>query len=125
MRKRRTGVLTAVAILVCAAFATAAYATSDPWFSGNMAAGLGYASSGAHSISYIQGSADSNGFCVAKDQGISGYDSASRSVAGTRTCATSGGFASRTENSSCCFHGWADNGTGSAIVFFTTTHYDY
>jgi hypothetical protein len=125
MRKRPAAVLAAVMVLVFAAFATAAYATSDAWFSGSMASGLGFASTGAHSITYIQGSADHNGFCVAKDQGITGYDVASRNVAGGRTCASSGGFASRSENGSCCYHGWADNGTGGAIVFGSTTRYDY
>jgi hypothetical protein len=112
-------------VVVFSAFATVAYASSDQWFSGNLGSGLGFASTNAHSISYIQGSGNLNGFCVAKDQGLAGYDVASRNVVGTRACASSGGFASRSENSSCCYHGWVDNGTGSGIVIGTSTRYDY
>jgi hypothetical protein len=125
MRSSKSGVLAAILATVFAVFATAAFATSDAWYASTMASGLGNASVGAHSITYIQGSADHNGFCVAKDQGITGYDSASRNVAGTRTCASSGGFVSRSENGACCYHGWADNSTASSITFNSSTRYDY
>lgn len=125
MRRRRTAAVGVVLAIVFAVFATAAYASSDYWLSGTLASGFGFASTAAHSMTYIQGSATNNGFCVAKDQGLAGYDVASRNVAGTRTCATSGGFASRSENGSCCYHGWADNGTGSSMSFYSTTRYDY
>jgi hypothetical protein len=111
-------------VTLFAVFATAAFAASDFWFSGGLPSGSGFASTAAHSINYIQGSGNLNGFCVAKDQGISGYDTAWRNV-GTRACATSGGFASRSENSACCYHGWVDNQTGSTITLNGATRYDY
>ena len=125
MRRRRMTMLCATLVVAFALGATAAFAGADHWFSGTLAAGFGYASSEAHSINYIEATGNHNGFCVAKDTGLTGFDFASRSVAGTRTCASSGGFASRTEDSSCCYHGWVDNGTGSNTVFDTSTHYSY
>jgi hypothetical protein len=106
-------------------FAPSALATNDFWFTGTLTPGFGYASTGAHSITYIQGSGNFNGFCIAKDQGISGYASASRVPAGTPSCATSGGFVARTENGSCCYHGWISNGTGNDLVVDSTTYYSY
>jgi hypothetical protein len=125
MRRGHRGLLGIALTVVMATSASTAYAGSDPWFSGNLAAGFGYASAGAHSITYIEGDANYNGFCVAKDQGISGYDFASRTPAGTPTCASSGGFAARSENGACCYHGWIANGLGNAITVFTSTHYNY
>jgi hypothetical protein len=115
----------AIAATVVAVFAPAAHAGTDHWYATTLNAGLGYASVDAHSITYIQGAANLNGFCVAKDQGITGYDVATRSVAGGRTCATSGGFASRSENGACCYHGWIDNQTGSAIAVNSSTYYSF
>jgi hypothetical protein len=125
MLRSRSAALGTLTVTVFVAFATAAYAGSDYWYATTMNAGVGNASVGAHSITYIQGSANLNGFCVAKDQGITGNAPANRAVAGMRTCAASGGFASRSENGACCFHGWADNQTAVTITFNNTTHYDY
>lgn len=108
-----------------AASATVAYAASDAWFSGTLAAATGYASIDAHSITYIQGSASANGFCVAKDQGLAGYAPSSHTPVGTQACATSGGFASRSENGACCYHGWIVNNNGSEITVGSSTRYDY
>ncbi|WP_324909831.1 hypothetical protein [Baekduia sp.] len=105
--------------------ATAAYGTSDFWFSGSLATNAGFASTDAHSITYIQGSADHNGFCVAKDQGLAGFDVATRATVGTQACASSGGFASRSEDGSCCYHGWIANKNTFAISVNSTTRYDY
>jgi hypothetical protein len=125
MQKARTAALGAALVVVFAVFATAAYAVDDPWFSGSRGAGLGFASTGAHSITYIEGTANFNGFCVAKDTGLSGYGSSSRTPAGTPSCASSGGFANRTENGACCYHGWISNPLGFAITVNSSTHYSY
>jgi hypothetical protein len=125
MSRSRSAALGAITVTVFTAVAAAAYAGTDHWYASAMAAGVGNASVEAHSITYIQGSANLNGFCVAKDQGITGNAPATRAVAGLRTCATSGGFASRSENSACCYHGWADNQTAATITFNSSTYYDY
>lgn len=125
MRRTRRALGGAVLSVLFGLSATAAYAASDFWFSGTLDAGLGFASADAHSITYIQGSADHNGFCVAKDQGLAGFGAASRSTAGTQACATSGGFASRTEDGACCYHGWIANKNGFSIAVSSTTRYDY
>jgi hypothetical protein len=125
MRRGRRGLLGIALTVVLAAGTTTAHASSDYWFSGNLPAGLGYASVGAHSITYIEGDANYNGFCIAKDQGLTGYGSASRTPAGSVACASSGGFVARSENGACCYHGWIANGLGNAITVWSTTRYDY
>ena len=129
-RAPRTGVRRGM--MVCAVIAVAllgmtatALATADHWFSGTLVHGFGYASTGAHSIVYIEATGDHNGFCIAKDTGLTGYDVASRLTAGPRTCASSGGFAASTEDGSCCYHGWVDNSTSGDIIFDASTHYSY
>lgn len=112
-------------VIVFGLTATAAEAASDFWLAGTLDTHLGFASTEAHSITYIQGSADHNGFCVAKDTGLAGYATATRATAGTQACATSGGFASRTENGACCFHGWLANKNSFEISVNATTRYDY
>jgi hypothetical protein len=102
--------------------ATSAFAGEDTFFSGTLPAGFGFAGTAAHSITYVEGTASANGFCVAKDQGLTGYDFATRAVAGTRACASSGGFAARTENGACCYHGWIDNDLGGSITVNPSTH---
>lgn len=129
-RAPRTGVrrgitfcaVTAVALLSAAATALAG---SDHWFSGTLVQGYGYASTAAHSISYIEATGNHNGFCVAKDTGTAGYASATKTTAGSRTCSSSGGFAARVENGNCCYHGWVDNSTSNNIIFDSSTHYSY
>jgi hypothetical protein len=125
MRKARRALGGAVLVVVFGVCATAAYAASDNWFSGGLSSGVAVASVGAHSIVYIQGVANANGFCVAKDQGFSGVGSAYAGTAGTQACATSGGFASRGEDGACCFHGWIGNKTAGGITVSSTTRYDY
>jgi hypothetical protein len=129
-RTPRTGVRRAM--MVCAVIAVAllsavatALAGADHWFSGTLVQGYGYASTEAHSISYIEATGNHNGFCVAKDTGTAGYASATKSTAGSRTCSSSGGFAASTENAACCYHGWVDNSTSNDIIFDTSTHYSY
>jgi hypothetical protein len=114
--------VTAVALVSAAA---TALASTDHWFSGTLVQGYGYASTAAHSITYIEATGNHNGFCVAKDTGTAGYASATKTTAGVRTCSSSGGFAASTENGSCCYHGWVDNSTSNDIIFDTSTHYSY
>jgi hypothetical protein len=121
-RKALVGVAT---LSIAAASTAAALAGTDHFFDGTLVAGRGWAGTEAHSVTYIEGAANANGFCVAKDQGITGYDAANRSVVGTRACATGGGAASRNEDGSCCYHGWIDNQTGSSMIIATSTHTTY
>lgn len=126
MRKGWVALYGAVLIGVLAVLAPSALATDDHWFSGTLTPGFGYASTGsAHSIEYIQGSGNFNGFCIAKDQGTTGFGPASHVPVGTQSCATSGGFVSRTENATCCYRGWISNGTANDLVVDTTTFYRY
>lgn len=115
----------AVMVVALLSAAATALAGSDHWFSGTLVQGYGFASTEAHSISYIEATGNHNGFCVAKDTGTTGYASATKTTAGSRTCSSSGGFAARVENSACCYHGWVDNSTGSSIIFDSSTHYSY
>jgi hypothetical protein len=126
MRRGHRGLLgTALVVAVMAIGATSASAGIDYWFSSTLNAGFGFASVDAHSINYIEGDANYNGFCIAKDQGISGYAPASHTPVGTVACASSGGFVARTENGACCYHGWIANGLGNAISVYSSTHYSY
>ena len=126
MRRGRRTACVAVVALVFALSAAVAYAADDFWFSGTLATGLGYGSTGsAHSINYIEGTANFNGFCVAKDQGTTGFASSGHTPVGTQACASSGGFANRLENSSCCYRGWIANKNAFDIVVSSTTHYSY
>jgi hypothetical protein len=122
MSRRRMSMFCATLVVAFALTATSALAGDDTFFSGTLMAGFGVAGVAAHSVTYIEGTANANGFCVAKDQGLTGTDFATRAVAGTRACATSGGFAARTENGACCYHGWIDNDLGSEIIVNSSTH---
>ena len=122
---RRGMMVCAVMVIALLSTAAVALAGSDHWFSGTLVQGYGFASTEAHSISYIEATGNHNGFCVAKDTGTTGYASATKTTAGSRTCSSSGGFAARVENSACCYHGWVDNSTASSIIFDTSTHYSY
>jgi hypothetical protein len=126
MSRSRTTALAAVMTVVFALSASVAYATNVNWFSGVLATGLGYAGdSSAHSVNYIEGTANFNGFCVAKDQGLVGYAASSRTPAGTQACASSGGFANRSENSTCCYRGWIANKNGFDITVDPSTRWAY
>jgi hypothetical protein len=125
MRRARVALVGAVLAAVFGGFAVAAYAATDHWFSGPLLSGVGFASTEAHSITYIEGTANTNGFCVAKDTGTTGYGPSSHTPAGTPQCASSGGFASRSENGACCYHGWISNGTGNNMTVDSSTHYTY
>jgi hypothetical protein len=125
MRRGRRALGGAVLIVVFGVCATVAYGASEAWFSGSLSPDVAVASVNAHSIVYIQGVANANGFCVAKDQGFAGLGSATTPTAGAQACATSGGFASRGEDGTCCYHGWIGNKTAGTITVSSATRYDY
>jgi hypothetical protein len=125
MRKARRALGGAVLMIMLASNATAAHATDDTWFSGGLPSEVAVASVGAHSILAIQGFANANGFCIAKDVGFSGVGMTTTATAGVQSCATSGGFVSRTENGTCCYHGWIGNPLGFTITVNPSTRYDY
>lgn len=124
-RLRRKALVGVATLSIAAASTATALAGADHYFSGTLVAGRGWDGTEAHSVTYVEGDANANGFCVAKDQGSTGYASASKSVSGTRACASSAGFASRSEDGSCCYHGWIDNQTGSDMIVATATHTSY
>jgi hypothetical protein len=111
------------ACALLASTATVAIGGTDHFFGGTLPAGFGFAGANPHSINYIEGTANFNGFCVAKDTGLTGFDFATRAVAGARTCATSGQFAARYENGACCYHGWIDNQTAVNMMIYS--YYSY
>lgn len=123
VRRALGGAVLTVALV--AANATVAHAAEDTWYSGGLSAEVAVASVGAHSIVYIQGVANANGFCIAKDQGFSGFGSTTAGTAGAQSCATSGGFVSRSENATCCYHGWIGNPLTGSITVSPSTRYDY
>jgi hypothetical protein len=125
MRKARRALGGAVLAVVFGVCAVTAYGASDFWYSGDLPPERAVASNDAHSIIYIQGSANANGFCIAKDTGFAGIGSTTNGTAGAQSCAVSGGFVSRSENGACCFHGWIGNPTGSTVVVGSSTRYDY
>jgi hypothetical protein len=125
MRKARRALGGAVLTIMLASTATAAHATDDTWFSGGLSSEAAVASVGAHSIFLIQGFANANGFCIAKDLGFSGLGTTTTATAGGQSCATSGGFVARSENSACCYHGWIGNPLGFTITVSPSTRYDY
>lgn len=125
MHRARRALGGAVLMVVFGVSATVAYAGSDNWFSGSLSPDVAVASGNAHSITYIQGVANANGFCVAKDLGFGGSGSSTTATAGVQACATSGGFASRGEDGTCCYHGWIGNKTSGTITVDPTTRYDF
>lgn len=124
MRKARRALGSAVLAMLFGCCATA-HATDDTWFSGSLSAEVAVASVGAHSILSIQGFANANGFCIAKDTGFSGLGSTTNGTAGGQSCATSGGFVARSENGTCCYHGWIGNPLTGTITVSPSTRYDY
>jgi hypothetical protein len=124
-RLRRKALIGVATLSIAAASTATALAGADHYFSGTLVSGRGWDGTEAHSVTYVEGDADTNGFCVAKDQGSTGYSSAGKSVSGTRACASSAGFAARTEDGSCCYHGWIDNQTGGSMIVSTATHTSY
>lgn len=125
MLKARRALGGAVLAAMLAFGATTAHAASDFWYSGTLTTELANASTAAHSILYIQGVGTANGFCVAKDSGFAGFGNTTSGTAGVQACATSGGFAARSENGACCYHGWIGLPISGSVNIHPTTRYDY
>jgi hypothetical protein len=122
--------LSAVALAVCATavLATPASATcASPchWYSGALSLNFGYASIEAHSLTYVQGNANHNEFCIGAEQGSAG--SYSDPSASDCQAWSNGTFAaSRFYSGACCFHATIVNvGPLSSITVSSSTHYDY
>lgn len=125
MLKGRRALGCAVLTIMLAFGATAAQAGSDFWFAGNLTFEQAVASTTSHSITFIQGVGTANGFCIAKDSGFAGSGNTTGGTAGVQTCATSGGFASRSENGACCFHGWIGLPIMATVNIHPATRYDF
>lgn len=115
-----------LALLALAGFPAIALASTDHWFAGPLGAfgtsTSGYASFAAHSISYIEGDADHNGFCVGREQGATGYNQQSFFA---DACASSGGTAAAFVTPVCCNHANIANTHSFSITVLSATHYDY
>lgn len=121
--RRRFGAAAAGAVLALLIVASAAFAYTDHWFSGTLQYGRGYASVAAHSITYIEGDANNSGFCIAGEQGISGYHDAGDVPC--QVAAGSNGVAAAYYAGVCCYHADISNYNGFNIEVYTSTHYDY
>lgn len=93
-RRHRAGLLglTLTAILLVPATANA---TAVHFYSGGLAAGTAYQSSWAGSsslaITYIQGDANHNNFCIAEESGWSGWGYGDYDGTDIQSCSSSGG----------------------------------
>lgn len=122
---RRLASMAGVAVVALAlAVAAPAFAGVDHWYSGNLYSSYGYASSAAHSISYVQGNTSSSDLiCVGIERGTVGsyYDPT------FSFCQANGyGAVSVYYNPSCCWHGAIDNGGPLNPTYINyATHYDY
>jgi hypothetical protein len=108
------------------AWASSASACGSPchWFSGGLSLNFGYASIEAHSLTYVQGNANHNEFCIAAETGNAG---SYKDSGGDCQVFSSGAFeAAAFYSGSCCFHATIVNvGPLSSINVSTSTHYDY
>ena len=114
-----------LAAVLWAAPANATCASPCHWFSGALSNNYGYASIEAHSLTYVQGDANHNEFCIAAEQGSAGsyYDPSG----GDCQVYSSGSFAAAAFYSgNCCYHATIVNlGPLSSITVSSATHYDY
>jgi hypothetical protein len=118
----------ALALPASAILATPASATcASPchWFSGALSKNWAYASIEAHSLTYVEGDANHNEFCIGAEQGSAG--SYSDPGGGDCQAFSSGNFvAARFYSGNCCFHATIVNlGPLSSITVTSATHYDY
>ena len=113
------------AAMLSAAPASATCASPCHWFTGGLSDGWGYASIEAHSLTYVQGDANHNEFCIGAETGSAG--SYSDPGAGDCQAFSAGSFAaSAFYSGSCCFHATIVNvGPLSSISVTSATHYDY
>lgn len=117
--------LTLAAVGAMAGPARAVCASPCHWFSGELAKNWAYASIEAHSLTYIQGNANHNEFCIGAEAGSAGsYKDTSASdcqVYSGGTFAAAGFY-----GGSCCFHATIVNvGPLSSINVTSATHYNY
>lgn len=128
-RRRMAALLAAVTLTVYLAVAPAALATvSVHWFTGNLPPGEGYASSEAHSITFILADADHNVFCIGREQGWGGwyYVGGSHYVSDACAYPGDGGHAEIYYDGACCYHATIENhSTDLTDYVYTSTHYDY
>jgi hypothetical protein len=116
-----------LALGACAAFAAApAGACTSPchWYEGSLSNGFGQASGEAHSLTYVQGNANHNEFCIGEETGNAG---SYKDNGGDCQVFSNGTFAaSDNYDGSCCFHATIVNtGPLSTISVTSATHYDY
>jgi hypothetical protein len=126
---RRGRIITTIggSVVLTLVIASVALATAEHWFSGTLAASTANEGGPRHAITYVQGNADHNNFCVAGDtRGPGNYAGAGLSTALPQACASSGGVAAVSYGSpSCCQYGFIDNNNGFAISVSSATHYNW
>lgn len=107
-----------------ASSANAACASPCHWFSGALSINFGFASIEAHSLTYVQGNANHNEFCIGAEAGSAG---SYKDSGGDCQAFSSGSFAASAHYSgACCFHATIVNvGPLSSITVTSATHYDY
>jgi hypothetical protein len=109
-----------------ATFAASAHACASPchWFEGALSEDFGYASIEAHSLTYVQGNANHNEFCVGREAGTAG---SYKDTGGDCAVWSEGTFAADTTfGGNCCYHATIVNvGPLSSISVTSPTHYDY
>jgi hypothetical protein len=118
----------ALALGACAALAAApagaTCASPCHWYEGALSDGFGQASIEAHSLTYVQGNANHNEFCIGEETGSAG----SYKDNGSDCQVFSAGNFAASDNydGSCCFHATIVNtGPLSSITVSSSTHYDY
>jgi hypothetical protein len=124
-RSHGAAALSLMALVYIMMTAPTAQAGVDHWFSGSLPYQFGWASTAAHSISYIQGSANHDTFCVGLEQGVTGsyFDAPAYSDC---YAYSSGGGVSVYFTPTCCFHATIVNGGPfNPISVNSATHYDY
>jgi hypothetical protein len=123
--RNRIGCAVGVALLAISAFAPSALAYTDHWYAGDLAKDFGFASTAAHSITFIQGVAYNDTICVGAEQGTAGsyYDAPFFSDC---QMYSSGGTANAYYNGACCFHATVIyGGPASSKTILSSTHYDF
>lgn len=116
--------LALLASVILAAPASATCASPCHWFSGPLSDDWAYASIEAHSLTYVQGDANHNEFCIGAEQGSAG--SYADSGGDCQTWSNGTFAAAHFYSGACCFHATIVNvGPLSSISITTATHYDY
>jgi hypothetical protein len=125
--------VTAILFIACSlalagagALASSARACASPchWFEGTLSDGFGQASIEAHGLTYVQGNANHNEFCIGREMGSAG---SYKDAGGDCSIWSEGTFAADvTFGGACCYHATIVNfGPLSSITVTSATHYDY